>query len=94
MNFRKKPIRSTVTTLDWHQNNVLLLAGSTDYKVRVFSAYIKDIEQQPTPTPWGTKMPLGQMLGEFKNSSAGGGWVHGVSFSGDGNKIVWVGHDR
>ena len=22
-----------------------------------------------------------------------GGWVHSVSFSGDGNKICWVGHD-
>uniref|UniRef100_A0A1B0FEA8 Arp2/3 complex 41 kDa subunit n=1 Tax=Glossina morsitans morsitans TaxID=37546 RepID=A0A1B0FEA8_GLOMM len=38
----KKPIRSTVTSLDWHPNNILLVAGSTDYKVRVFSAYIKD----------------------------------------------------
>ncbi|CAO1332563.1 unnamed protein product [Diamesa serratosioi] len=89
----KKPIRSTVTSLDWHPNNVLLVAGSTDYKVRVFSAYIKDIEQQPSPTPWGKKMPMGQLLAEFKNSSAGGGWVHDVSFSSDGNRVVWVGHD-
>lgn len=37
----KKPIRSTVTTIDWHPNNVLLVAGSADFKVRVFSAYIK-----------------------------------------------------
>lgn len=22
-----------------------------------------------------------------------GGWIHGVSFSGDGNRICWVGHD-
>lgn len=89
----KKPIRSTVTSLDWHPNNVLLVAGSTDYKVRVFSAYIKGIEEQPTPTPWGNKMPLGQMMAEFRNSSSGGGWVHDVSFSSDGSKIVWVGHD-
>lgn len=34
----KKPIRSTVTCLDWHPNDVLLVAGSTDFKVRVFSA--------------------------------------------------------
>lgn len=89
----KKPIKSTITALDWHPNNVLLLAGSTDYKVRIFSAYIKDIEQQPSPTLWGTKMPLGQLMAEFKNSNAGGGWIHGVSFSSDGNKICWVGHD-
>jgi actin related protein 2/3 complex subunit 1A/1B len=89
----KKPIRSTVTSLDWHPNNVLLVAGSTDYKVRVFSAYIKDIEAQPQPTAWGKKMPLGQMMAEFKNSQSGGGWIHSVSFSADGNRICWVGHD-
>lgn len=89
----KKPIRSTITSLDWHPNNVLLVAGSTDYKARVFSAYIKDIESQPSPTPWGNRMPLGQLMAEFKNSNQGGGWVHCVSFSSDGSKICWVGHD-
>ena len=29
----KKPIRSTITALDWHPNNVLLAAGSTGFKV-------------------------------------------------------------
>lgn len=87
----KKPIRSTVTSLDWHPNNVLIAAGSTDYKVRVFSAYFKDIEDQPASTDWGKKMPMGQMMAEFK--SPYGGWVHSVSFSADGNRICWVGHD-
>lgn len=32
-------------------------------------------------------------MAEFKNSNQGGGWVHSVSFSSDGNKICWVGHD-
>ncbi|KAG5461179.1 MAG: WD40-repeat-containing domain protein [Olpidium bornovanus] len=30
----KKPIRSTVLSLDWHPNNVLLAAGAADKKVR------------------------------------------------------------
>ncbi len=30
----KKPIRSTVLSLDWHPNNILLAAGSSDMKVR------------------------------------------------------------
>ena len=30
----KKPIRSTITALDWHPNNVLLAAGSTGFKVQ------------------------------------------------------------
>lgn len=89
----KKPIRSTVTSISWHPNNVLLVAGSTDYKARVFSAYIKDIEDQPSPTPWGARMPLGQLMAEFKTGNQGGGWVNNVSFSADGTKICWVGHD-
>lgn len=89
----KKPIRSTITSLDWHPNNILLVAGSADYKVRVFSAYIKDIEETPASTSWGTKMPLGHLMAEFLNSSGGGGWVHSVSFSPDGTKVCWVGHD-
>lgn len=89
----KKPIRSTITSINWHPNNVLIVAGSTDYKARVFSAYIKDIESQPSPTPWGNRMPLGQLMAEFKNNAQGGGWVNSVCFSPDGNKICWVGHD-
>ncbi|KRT83915.1 WD40 domain-containing protein [Oryctes borbonicus] len=89
----KKPIRSTITSIDWHPNNVLLVAGSADFKVRVFSAYIKDIEKTPEATPWGTKMPLGQLMVEFVNSSCGGGWIHDVVFSPDGNKVCWVSHD-
>jgi actin related protein 2/3 complex subunit 1A/1B len=89
----KKPIRSTITSLDWHPNNVLLVAGSADFKVRVFSAFIKDIEKAPESTTWGNKFTIGNLFAEFSNSSSGGGWVHDVSFSPDGTKVVWVAHD-
>ena len=42
----KKPIRSTVLSVDWHPNNVLLAAGSADMKARVFSAYIKEVDER------------------------------------------------
>lgn len=89
----KKPIKSTITALDWHPNNVLLAAGSTDFKVRVFSGYIKDIEEKPSATPWGSKMPFNSLMAEFSNSLNGGGWVHDVSFSKDGSRLAWIGHD-
>ena len=54
----KKPIKSTITTIDWHPNNCLLAAGSSGFKVRVYSGYVKDIEEKPTATPWGSKMPF------------------------------------
>lgn len=31
----KKPIRSTVTALDWHPNNTIIVAGSADFKVGI-----------------------------------------------------------
>lgn len=42
----KKPIKSTVTCLDWHPNSILLACGSTDYKSRIFSTYIKEVDQK------------------------------------------------
>ncbi|KAG0361829.1 hypothetical protein BGZ54_008915 [Gamsiella multidivaricata] len=44
----KKPIRSTVLSLDWHPNNVLLAAGCADMKARVFSAFIKGVDKSGT----------------------------------------------
>lgn len=87
----KKPIRSTITSIDWHPGNYLIAAGSSDFKCRVFSAYVKEIEEKPKETVWGKKMPFGNMMAEYSNG--GGGWVHGVSFSLSGNKLAWVGHD-
>jgi actin related protein 2/3 complex subunit 1A/1B len=87
----KKPLRSTVTSLDWHPNNVLIAAGSTDFKARVFSGYVKEVDEKPAATPWGKKMTFGTLMAEF--STGGGGWVHSVSFSHAGDRLAWVGHD-
>lgn len=58
--------------------------------LRVFSAYIKDIEDKPGPTAWGAKMPFGEVLLEHKDC---GGWVHSVSFSPSGDQLAWVAHN-
>ncbi|KAI1884623.1 hypothetical protein AGOR_G00228290 [Albula goreensis] len=55
-----------------------------------FSAYIKEVEEKPAPTPWGSKMPFGEMMFESTGTS---GWVHGVSFSDSGNRMAWASHD-
>ncbi|KAG7265324.1 hypothetical protein CRUP_021633 [Coryphaenoides rupestris] len=80
----KKPVRSTILSLDWHPNNVLLAAGSCDFKCRVFSAYIKEVEEKPGPTPWGSKMPFGAV--------AVGGSTPCLSLP-SGNRLAWVSHD-
>lgn len=89
----KKPIRSTVLSIDWHPNNVLIAAGGSDFKARVFSGYIKDVDEKPSPTVWGKKMPFGELMGEYDTASAGSGWVHSVSFSPSGDQVAFVSHD-
>jgi actin related protein 2/3 complex subunit 1A/1B len=87
----KKPIRSTVLSVDWHPNNVLLAAGSADSKARVFSAFIKDVDKKPAPSVWGEKLPFNTVCGEFP--SPNGGWVHAVGFSPSGDVLAFASHD-
>ncbi|KAF7317949.1 Actin-related protein 2/3 complex subunit [Mycena kentingensis (nom. inval.)] len=87
----KKPIRSTVLAVDWHPNNVLLAAGSADMKARVFSAYIKEVDDKPAPTVWGSKLPFNTICGEY--ASPAGGWVHAVGFSPSGDVLAFASHD-
>ncbi|TGZ85085.1 putative actin-related protein 2/3 complex subunit 1A [Ascodesmis nigricans] len=87
----KKPIRSTILSVAWHPNSVLLAAGSADAHARVFSAFIKGVDQRPAPTAWGERLPFNTVCGEFQNRS--GGWVHDVAFSPSGNALGFVAHD-
>ena len=84
----KKPIRSTVLSLDWHPNNVLLAAGGTDMRVRVFSAFVKDVDERPEPTVWGSRLPFNTVCME----AASRGWVHDVRFSPSGDAVAYVTH--
>ncbi|KAL3457774.1 putative actin-related protein 2/3 complex subunit 1A [Aspergillus heterothallicus] len=87
----KKPIRSTITTLAWHPNSVLLAAGSTDSHARVLSSFIKGVDTRPEPSAWGERLPFNTICGEFLNDSAG--WIHGLSFSPSGDALAFTGHD-
>lgn len=87
----KKPIRSTVLAIDWHPNNVLLASGSADMKARVFSAYIKEVDERPAATVWGSKLPFNTICGEY--ASPAGGWVHTVGFSPSGDVLAFASHD-
>ncbi|TRX98176.1 hypothetical protein FHL15_000821 [Xylaria flabelliformis] len=87
----KKPIRSTITTVNWHPNSVLLAAGSTDAHARVFSSFIKGVDARPEPSVWGERLPFNTVCGEYLNNSAG--WVHSVAFSPSGNALAFAAHD-
>lgn len=85
----KKPLRSTILSLDWHPNNVLLAAGSADMRARVFSAFIKGVDARPSPSVWGERLPFGTVCGEW--ATPAGGWVHGIGFSPSGDALAFVG---
>jgi actin related protein 2/3 complex subunit 1A/1B len=87
----KKPIRSTITTVAWHPNSVLLAAGSTDGHARVLSSFIKGVDARPEPSAWGERLPFNTVCGEFLNNTAG--WVHSVAFSPSGNALAFAAHD-
>jgi len=87
----KKPHRSTVLTLDWSPNGKFIVTGGCDFKARIFSAFIEDIDD-PATAPyddWGKQNNFGECLAEFDQAKA---WVQGVSWSPSGNFISWVGH--
>jgi len=87
----KKPIRSTILCVDWHPNNYLLAVGSCDFKCRIFSAALKELEDKPETSGWMPKLSkFATLLAEFDTSE---GWVHGVKFSPSGEKLAWVSHD-
>ena len=87
----KKPIRSTITNISWHPNSVLLAAGSTDAHARVFSTFIKSVDDKPAPSVWGERLPFNTVCGEFLNNSAG--WVHATAFSPSGEALAFAAHD-
>ncbi|KAH3673563.1 hypothetical protein WICMUC_003670 [Wickerhamomyces mucosus] len=88
----KKPIRSTILSIEWHPNNVLLAAGSSDGHARVFSGFIKGIDEKPsTASLWGQKFPFNTLVGDFVSSN--GGWVHDVAFTPSGDALAFVAHD-
>lgn len=72
----KKSIKSTVTSIDWHPNNALLACGSTDFRTRVFTAYVRDVDNSinadEVKATWNGKTDIGTMLAEFHSSQGGG----------------------
>jgi len=85
-----KKHKSTVLKVDWHPNNIFLATGSSDFKARVFSAFIKGVDNKPPSGPFGSKLPFGELLVELDSAS---GWVHAIKWAPSGNVIAFSGHD-
>ena len=80
-----KKHKSSVLSIDWHPNNELLATGSSDFKARVFSAFVKGVDKKGPES-----RPFGELLVEF---DAQCGWVHCVAWSPSGQTLAFVAHD-
>ncbi|UYV71688.1 ARPC1A [Cordylochernes scorpioides] len=92
---------SALTPSMWPQDLLASLAQPEDaechpeYRFDEFGfriddeGYIKELDAKPSPTSWGAKQTIGNVMAEFSNS----GWVHCVAFSRDGSLLAWVSHD-
>lgn len=86
-----KKHRSTVLTLDWSPNSKFVVTGGCDFKCRVFSAFIENIDE-PDNTGyemWDKANEFGECLAEFDQAKA---WVQGVSWAPSGFQVAFVGH--
>eukprot|EP00250_Pteridium_aquilinum_P006817 c16657_g1_i1 orf=82-1233(-) len=86
----RKKHNSTVTSVSWHPNNVLLATTSTDCKCRVFSAYIKGVDSRGDANTSFGEMKFGEQLFELGDAF---GWTFGVKWSPTGSTLAYVGHD-
>jgi len=84
-----KKHRSTVLSLDWHPNNALLATTCTDYKTRIFSAYIKGVDAKLPNTPFGNKLPFGEMFAEIDCPA----WTLSAKWSPNGNLLAYTAQD-
>ena len=79
----KEGQRSTVLSVTWHPSMPLLATACTDYKVRIFSSYLKHLDGK-CATPWGAAAKFGTLLYEWEAH----GWVLDVCFSPLGDALA------
>ncbi|KAJ3320906.1 hypothetical protein HDU93_003455, partial [Gonapodya sp. JEL0774] len=87
----KKGVRSTVMSVDWHPGGLLLAVGGADMTVRVYAAYIKEVDAKASALPWAEgRLTFGVQLAEYDSGPLG--WAHDVAFSPSGALVGWVSH--
>jgi actin related protein 2/3 complex subunit 1A/1B len=75
---------STVCAVAWHPSAPVVATASTDFRCRVFSAFLKNLDPKDSTTPWGPAAKFGTLLYTFEAH----GWVLDVAFSADGGTLA------
>ncbi|KAJ1416667.1 WD40/YVTN repeat-like-containing domain superfamily [Sesbania bispinosa] len=81
---------SSVTSVSWHPNNILLATTSTDGKCRVFSTFIKGVDAKDSKGGTSSDSKFGELIVQLDLSSS---WTFGVKWSPSGNTLAYVGHN-
>ncbi|CAL0309727.1 unnamed protein product [Lupinus luteus] len=81
---------SSVTSVSWHPNNILLATTSTDGKCRVFSTFIKGVDAKDSKKATSSDFKFGELIVQLDLSSS---WTFGVKWSPSGNTLAYVGHN-
>lgn len=89
-----KKHKSSVLTVAWHPNNKFLLTGGSDFKCRLFSAFVDDVDTKDDEGVFASIFPkqhsFGALLHEFDQSK---GWVEHCTFAPGGFRAAFAGHD-
>lgn len=81
--------QSTVLGVSWHPSAPMLATASSDFKCRIFSAWLKNLDGKGQNTPFGKDPKFGTVL--FETPSYG--WVLNVAFSPDGATLAFCSQD-
>lgn len=84
-----KSHRSTILSVAWHPSTPVVATACTDYKCRVYSAYLKNVDGKAVSTPWGDNPKLGTLFLEIESL----GWVRDVAFSPAGDCFAFCSHN-
>jgi len=87
-----KKHKSTVLSLAWCCNNKFVVTGCSDFKARVFSAYIAGLdaaEDDGFGEVWAKQHEFGEVLAEFDVCKS---WVNSVAWSPNGFRLAFAGH--
>ncbi|KAL7113264.1 hypothetical protein ACP275_04G051600 [Erythranthe tilingii] len=80
---------SSVTSVAWHPNNILLATTSTDGKCRVFATFIKGVDTKNAAGS-STDSKFGEQIMQLDLSLS---WTFGMKWSPSGNTLAYVGHN-
>ncbi|KAF9589683.1 hypothetical protein IFM89_027066 [Coptis chinensis] len=86
----RKKHSSSVTSVAWHPNNILLATTSTDGKCRIFSTFIKGVDSRESLSSSSLDMKFGEQIVQLDLSFS---WAFGVKWSPSGNTLAYVGHN-